>query len=85
MIIIELWKICLKRNDDLPQFSSHHNKCLQCAGDHQTANCMQQQQSSSTNTSTSGTGTPPHQNAPSTSRTSVHTNSQSPAAHSQST
>ena len=29
-----------KRKDDLPQFSSHHNKCLQCAGDHQTANCM---------------------------------------------
>ena len=25
-----------KRNEDLPQFSSHHNKCLQCAGDHQT-------------------------------------------------
>ena len=31
------------------------------------------------------TGTPPHQNAPSTSRTSVHTNSQSPATQSQST
>ena len=28
-----------KRNKDLPQFSSCHNKCLQCAGDHQTANC----------------------------------------------
>ena len=28
-----------KRNEDLPQFSSRHNKCLQCAGDHQTANC----------------------------------------------
>ena len=28
-----------KRNEDLPQFSSHHNKCLQCAGDHQTTNC----------------------------------------------
>ena len=28
-----------KRNDDLPQFSSRHNKCLQCAGNHQTANC----------------------------------------------
>ena len=28
-----------KRKDDLPQFSSCHNKCLQCAGDHQTANC----------------------------------------------
>ena len=31
-----------KRNEDLPQFSSHHNKCLQCAGDHHTANCTQQ-------------------------------------------
>ena len=31
-----------KRNEDLPQFSSHHNKCLQCAGDHQTANCTRQ-------------------------------------------
>ena len=28
-----------KRNEYFPQFSSHHNKCLQCAGDHQTANC----------------------------------------------
>ena len=74
-----------KRNDDLLQFSSCHNKCLQCAGDHQTTNCTQQRQPSSTNTSTSGTGTPPHQNAPSTSCTSVYTNSQSPAAHSQST
>ena len=27
------------RNEDLPQFSSRHNKCLQCAGDHQTTNC----------------------------------------------
>ena len=31
-----------KRNEDLPQFSSRHNKCLQCAGDHQTANCTRQ-------------------------------------------
>ena len=28
-----------KRNEDLPQFSSCHKKCLQCAGDHQTMNC----------------------------------------------
>ena len=28
-----------KKKNNLPQFSSHHNKCLQCAGDHQTANC----------------------------------------------
>ena len=31
-----------KRNEDLPQFSSHHNRCLQCAGDHQTASCTRQ-------------------------------------------
>ena len=31
-----------KRNEDLPQFSSHHNRCLKCAGDHQTANCTWQ-------------------------------------------
>ena len=48
-----------RRKDDLPQFSSHHNKCLQCAGDHQTTNCMRPQ-SSSTNTSTTGTGIPPN-------------------------
>ena len=74
-----------KRNEDLPQFTSHHNKCLQCAGDHQTVNCTRQRQTPSTNNPASGTGTPLHQNAPSTSHTSVHTNSQSPATHSQST
>ena len=33
-----------KRNEDLPQFSSHHNRCLQCAGDHQTTNCTMTRQ-----------------------------------------
>ena len=28
-----------RRNANIPHFSSHHNKCLQCARDHQTANC----------------------------------------------
>ena len=74
-----------KRNEDLPQFSSHHNKCLQCAGDHQTANCTRQWQTPTTNSPASGTGTSLHQNAPNTSHTSVHPNSQSPATHSQST
>ena len=74
-----------KRNNDLSQFSSHHNKCLQCAGDHLTVKCTQQQQTSSTNSPASGTGTPLPQNAPSTSRTSFQNNSQSPTAHSQST
>ena len=74
-----------KRNEDLPQFSSHHNKCLQCAGDHQTVNCTQQQRTPTTNSPASGTGTSLHQNAPNFSCTSVHANSQSPATHSQST
>ena len=74
-----------KRNEDLPQFSSCHNKCLQCAGDHQTVNCTQQQQTPTTNSPASGTGTSLHQHAPNFSRTSVHANSQSPATHSQST
>ena len=28
-----------RRNQDLPQFLSRHNRCLHCAGDYQTANC----------------------------------------------
>ena len=74
-----------KENEDLPQFSSHHNRCLQCAGDHQTTNCTQQRQTPTTNSPASGTGTSIHQNAPNTSHTSAHPNSQSPATHSQST
>ena len=76
-----------KRNEDLPQFSSHHNRCLQCAGNHQTTNCTmtRQQQTPTTNSPASGTGTSIHQNAPNTSHSSSHPNSQSPATHSQST
>ena len=33
-----------KRNEDLPQFSSHHSRCLQCAGDHLTTDCTTTQQ-----------------------------------------
>ena len=77
-----------RRNQDLPQFMSHHNRCLHCAGDYQTANCTTQQwQAPTTNSPASGTGTPIHQNAPNTSHSSSHSNSQSPAScqHSQST
>ena len=72
-----------KRNEDLPQFSSHHNRCLHCAGDHQTANCTttRQQQTPTTNSPASGTGISIHQNAPNTSHSSSHPNSQSPASH----
>ena len=78
-----------RKNADLPQFSSHHNRCLHCAGDHQTANCTTtwQWQTPTTNSPASGTGTSIHQNAPNTSHSSSHPNSQSPAScqHSQST
>ena len=72
-----------KRKDDFPQFSVSRNKCLQCGGDHHTTNCTQRQ-SPSTNASTTGTGIPPHQHAPSTSRTSIN-NLQSPTTRTEST
>ena len=71
-----------RRKQDLPQFLSHHNRCLHCAGDHQTTNCTtRQRQTPTTNSPASGTGTSIHQNAPNTSRSSSHSNSQSPASH----
>ena len=72
-----------KRNEDLPQFSSHHNRCLHCAGDHQTTNCTTtwQQQTPNTSIPASGTGTPIHQNTPNTPQSSSHSSSQSQASH----
>ena len=72
-----------RRNQDLPQFSSHHNKCLHCAGDHQTKDCTitWQWQTLTTNNPASGTGTSTHKKAPNTSHASSHSNSQSPASH----
>ena len=72
-----------KRKDNLPQFSGSCNKCLQCGGDHHTANCTRRQ-SPSTNASTTDTGIPPQQHAPSTSHTSID-NSQSPTTRTEST
>ena len=86
---LESPEINKKRNKDLPQFSSRHNRCLHCAGDHQTTNCTttRQWQAPTTNSPASGTGTSIHQNAPNTSHSSSHSNPQSPAScqHSQST
>ena len=67
-----------KRNEDLTQFSSHHNRCLHCAGGHQTTNCTttRQRQAPTTNSPASGTGTSIHQNAPNTSHSSSHSNAQ---------
>ena len=72
-----------RRNQDPPQFLSHHNTCLHCAGDHQTTDCTttRQQQTPTTNSPASGTGTSIHKNAPNTSHSSSHSTSQSPASH----
>ena len=72
-----------RRNQDLPQFLSHHNRCLHCAGYHQTKDCTAtwQRQTPTTNSPASGTGTSTHKNAPDTSHSSSHSNSQSPASH----
>ena len=72
-----------KRKDDLPQSSSRVNMCLQCGGDHHTANCTQRQ-SPSINASTTGTSIPPHQHAPNNSCTPAN-NSQSPTTQTEST
>ena len=55
-----------KRNQDLPQFSNCNNRCLHCAGDHQTRDCAttQQRQTPTTNNPASGTGTSTHSNTP---------------------
>ena len=79
-----------RRNQDLPQFSNCHNRCLHCAGDHPTKDCAttRQWQTPTTNNPASGTGTSTHNNAPNTSHyTSSKSNTQSPASrqHSQST
>ena len=73
-----------RRNQDLPQFSNRNNRCLHCAGDHQTRDCAttQQQQTPTTNNPASGTGTSTHSNTPNTSHyTSSQSNTQSPASH----
>ena len=47
-----------KRSQDQPQFLHRNNRCLHCAGDHQTHNCpmRQQQQATTTSNLVSGTG-----------------------------
>ena len=73
-----------RRNQHLPQFSNRYNRCLHCAGDHQTKDCAttRQWQTPTTNNSASGAGTSIHNNAPNTSHyTSSHSNTQSPASH----
>ena len=79
-----------KRTQDLPQFSNQNNRCLHCAGNHQTQDCMtsQQHHAPTTNNPTGGTGTSTHYHAPNLpSFTSSQSNTGSPTdyQHSQST
>ena len=46
-----------KRSQDQPQFLHKNNRCLHCAGNHQTHDCpMRQQQATTTSNPASGTG-----------------------------
>ena len=73
-----------RRNQDLPQFLSCHNRCLHCAGDHQTIDCTttRQQQTPTTNSPASGTGTSTHKNAPNTLHSSSLTITSQPSTQS---
>ena len=72
-----------RRNQDLPQFYNRNNRCLHCAGDHQTRDCATtwQWQTPTTNNPASGTGTSTHNHTHNTPHyTSSQSNTQSPAA-----
>ena len=51
-----------KRSQDQPQFSYKNNRCLHCAGDHQSCDCPMRQQQQATTTSNPASGTDIYQN-----------------------
>ena len=51
-----------KRSQDQPQFSHKNNRCLHCAGNHQTHDCPTRQQQQATTTSNPDSGTGIYQN-----------------------
>ena len=51
-----------KKSQDQPQFSHKNNRCLHCAGDHQTHDCPTRQQQQATTTSNPASGTGIYQN-----------------------
>ena len=59
-----------KRSQDQPQFSHKNNRCLNCAGDHQSRDCPMRQQQQATTTSNPASGTGIYQNTSKFSNTS---------------
>ena len=59
-----------KRSQDQPQFSHKNNRCLHCAGDHQTCDCPTRQQQQAITTSNPASGTGIYQNTSQFSNTS---------------
>ena len=59
-----------KRSQDQPQFSHKNNRCLHCAGNHQTHDCPTRQQQQVTTTSNPASGTGTYQNTSQFSNTS---------------
>ena len=73
-----------RRNQDLPQFSNQNNRCLHCAGAHQTRDCAttRQWQTPTTNNPASGTGISMNNHTHNTPHyTSSQSNTQLPASH----
>ena len=76
-----------KRSQDQPQFSHKNNRCLHCAGSHQTCDCPMRQQQQATTTSNLASGTGIYQNTSQFSNTSppYSSHSQQHSQQSQST
>ena len=66
-----------KRAQDQPQFSHKNNRCLHCAGDHQTHDCPMRKQHQAPTTSNPASGTGIYQNTNQFSNTSPQHSSHS--------
>ena len=64
-----------KHAQDQPQFSNRNNRCLNCAGDHQTHDCPTRKQHWATTTSNPASGTSMYQNHDQFQNTSLNHNS----------
>ena len=79
--LTEEWKCA----QDQPQFSNRNNKCLNCAGDHQTCDCPTRKQHWAPTTSNPASGTGIYQNHDQFQNTSLNHNSPQQQQQSQST
>ena len=70
-VLVKDAKLKEKKSQDRPQFSNKTNKCLNCAGDHGTRDCLNRQQPQTPSISNPANGpgiyknsSKPHNNSP---------------------